>query len=378
MRFLSRLRSVRLCLHPAAIWIIYLPAYVSEFDDGAPLVGIRTFSGKMETGMLYSSSAAALFSRARECVASAKARSVRKRTQAKIAATARSFSNSSFSQEASKMMPRREKRCAFLLGVALTTRRLIRARSSGTFRKRTTRSQPSGVARTRFRIILFLPFLSSRKLRKSMCWNCETRFYSFESKVDESRVTRKCLEETRWKETYERKRTTSKHLSVVARDYSHPDPLKRKSVRRVGRFNCSKCSFPRFKPRWKAVSKIAFHNREAQMAQASQRLRPSSLSPYIEAIFHRSITDRPSEESSRREGARELPLAPFPFSGSALWDSKDPWSLSRKIKDIAAHSPKWMFLAGFRFANPVCGTGIRAVSTFGSDFRELLAIRSLD
>jgi len=37
MWFLSRLRSARLCLHPAGIWIIYLPAYVSEFDDGATI-----------------------------------------------------------------------------------------------------------------------------------------------------------------------------------------------------------------------------------------------------------------------------------------------------------------------------------------------------
>jgi len=37
MRFLSRLRSARLCLHPAGIWIIYLSAYVNEFDDGATI-----------------------------------------------------------------------------------------------------------------------------------------------------------------------------------------------------------------------------------------------------------------------------------------------------------------------------------------------------
>jgi len=93
------------------------------------------------------------------------------------------------------------------------------------------------------------------------------------------------------------------------------------------------------------------------------------------------LTDRPSEKSSRREGvvrARHLPpcapLLPRPpprretMPGVPYGIPRIAWSLSRKIKDTAAHSPKWMFLAGLHgFANRVCNGNSRDV-----DFRERL------
>jgi len=124
--------------------------------------------------------------------------------------------------------------------------------------------------------------------------------------VNQSRVTRKHSKETR-ENSFGRKVS-----SVVARDYSRPDPLKRKSCTRYGASSASSA-------RSRDLSLAKGQCRKSRFTMEERKLRSHGgdfLSPFPSPISKQvfvgaSHSDRPSKKSSRREGV--IP----PFSPSA-------------------------------------------------------------